>query len=102
MGTEARERTAVCSVTDSCRPRLSRARREDRGRVSPNAGWRRVPTRRTYRFCSLMKQQPFVELLGGERAELALFATFNFEPVFFEECLLRTRSLAEARRIVVF
>jgi hypothetical protein len=49
-----------------------------------------------------MKEQSFIELLGGERAELALLATFNFEPVFFEECLLRTRSLAEARRIVVF
>lgn len=49
-----------------------------------------------------MKKQSFVELLGGERAELALLATFNFEPVFFEECLLRTRALAEARRIMIF
>jgi phospholipase D-like protein len=49
-----------------------------------------------------MKEQSFVELLAGERAELALLATFNFEPVFFEACLLRTRALAEARRIVIF
>lgn len=49
-----------------------------------------------------MKEQSFVELLAGERAELALLATFNFEPVFFEACLLRTRALAEARRIIIF
>lgn len=49
-----------------------------------------------------MKEQSFVDLLAGERAELALLATFNFEPVFFEECLLRTRALAEARRILIF
>lgn len=49
-----------------------------------------------------MKPASFVELLKGERAELALLTTYNFEPAFFEECLLRTRSLGEARRIVVF
>ena len=50
----------------------------------------------------MTKPASFVELLKGERAELALLTTYNFEPAFFEECLLRTRSLGEARRIVVF
>jgi hypothetical protein len=50
----------------------------------------------------MMKPASMVDLLKGEPAELALLTTYNFEPSFFEECLLRTRSLGEARRIVVF
>ena len=49
-----------------------------------------------------MKSQSFIELLKGERAELALLTTYNFEPEFFESCILRTPALADARRIVVF
>lgn len=50
----------------------------------------------------MMKPASFIELLKGEPAQLALLTTYNFEPAFFEECLLRTRSLGEARRVVVF
>lgn len=49
-----------------------------------------------------MKSTAFPEILNeaGE-VKLAVFTTYGFEPLFFEECLLRTKGLAGASRIVV-
>ena len=44
----------------------------------------------------------FSQLLEAAPATFAAMSTFNFEPAFFENRLLRTKALAAARRIVVF
>ncbi len=49
-----------------------------------------------------MKTTSFPDLLDGHTdVELALLTTFAFDPLFFEECLLRKKGLAGARRIAV-
>jgi hypothetical protein len=44
----------------------------------------------------------FSQLLEVAPASVAVMSTFNFDPVFFENRLLRTKALSTARRIVVF
>lgn len=43
----------------------------------------------------------FTSLFDQEHVDTVLMSTFNFSPVFFERCLLRTSALTRARRIVV-
>ncbi len=44
----------------------------------------------------------FSQLLEVAPASVAAMSTFNFDPVFFENRLLRTKALSSARRIIVF
>lgn len=49
-----------------------------------------------------MKSAAFPEILNeANEVTLAVFSTYGFEPLFFEECLLRTKALSSASRIVV-
>ncbi len=49
-----------------------------------------------------MKYLDYTSTLGGEAANIALFSTFQFDPNFFEQRLLRCAALKRARRIAVF
>jgi hypothetical protein len=49
-----------------------------------------------------MKYQNVASLFGGDPAEIAFFSTFQFDPTFFEQRVLRCPSLVKARRIAVF
>ena len=49
-----------------------------------------------------MKYLSFTDLLDSEPANLAILSTYQFEPDFFEQQLLRCTALAKARRILVF
>ena len=49
-----------------------------------------------------MKFLNFASLLETEPANLAALSTFQFDPDFFERCLLRCSALEKARRILVF
>ncbi len=49
-----------------------------------------------------MKYLDYTTTLGGEPANLAMFSTFQFDPNFFEQRLLRCTALKKARRIAVF
>lgn len=49
-----------------------------------------------------MKYLDYTSTLGGEAANIALFSTFQFDPNFFEQRLLRCTALKKARRIAVF
>ena len=49
-----------------------------------------------------MKFLNVMDLFEGEPAALAIFSTFQFDPDFFEQRLLRSTTLAQARRILIF
>ena len=49
-----------------------------------------------------MKYLDYLSLFDGDPAELACFSTFNFDADFFERRMLRTPTLAKARRIMIF
>ncbi|MCE9557137.1 MAG: hypothetical protein K8T91_27635 [Planctomycetes bacterium] len=49
-----------------------------------------------------MKYVDFSSLLNRDPAHIAFLSTFQFDPDFFERRLLRSPTLAKARRIVVF
>jgi len=49
-----------------------------------------------------MKYTDYLNLFGQNRATVAIFSTFNFDPVFFEARILRTKALEQARRVLVF
>lgn len=49
-----------------------------------------------------MKFYKFASVFDYEPAELALLSSFNFDTDYFERRLLRSKSLAKARRIAVF
>lgn len=48
-----------------------------------------------------MKMIDVASLLSGMPAELVLMSTYNFEPDFFERRILRSATLAKARRIAI-
>jgi len=43
-----------------------------------------------------------LNLFDRDRAAVAVFSTFNFDPVFFEARILNSKALEQARRVVVF
>jgi hypothetical protein len=49
-----------------------------------------------------MKFLDYTSLLSGDPATIAVFSTYQFEPDFFEQRILKCDSLKGARRIVVF
>lgn len=49
-----------------------------------------------------MKYHKFASVFDADPAELALLSSFNFDADFFERRLMRSSSLAKARRIAVF
>ncbi len=49
-----------------------------------------------------MSSTDFSKALGGTRADMAVFSTFDFDPLYFENRPLRSTALEKARRILVF
>ncbi len=44
----------------------------------------------------------FTNIFSGIKAEIALFSTYDFDPLFFEQRILTSKALSEAKRIAVF
>jgi hypothetical protein len=49
-----------------------------------------------------VKFKDFKSLFEESKTEIAILSTYNFDPVFFETYLLRSKALSSARRIFVF
>ncbi len=49
-----------------------------------------------------MSQVEILSLLDSNSYDIAIFSTYNFDPIFFEKRLLRSKGLAKARRIMIF
>lgn len=44
----------------------------------------------------------FTKILESPKAEVALFSTFYFDPLFFENRILKKKAIIEAKRILIF
>lgn len=49
-----------------------------------------------------MKMVDFSSWFDADEARLAIFSSFEFEPIHFESRLMRSKALSGARRIIVF